>query len=205
MDIEKEQRKELIAALGGYFTCYEEVRLQPAIFPRRTLKCDVLAIPTHPQLANAALAFEVKRPEAKAMLDATYWTRAIKQAADYLYATVLPHPSIERLAGRCVTAAVIYPGPAELADGIGQDTESQVLVGAFEVANHFRVGRASWKSSGNKPRGYLSIHMGRPLWRSTTGFKEAAITQLCGKRPFGTQQVDLLADLPSAISTTPSP
>ncbi len=41
----KERRAELIEILGKNFRCYEEVRLRHALFGRRVLRADVIAVP----------------------------------------------------------------------------------------------------------------------------------------------------------------
>lgn len=195
MDIEKERRAELIAGLGEHFACYEHVRLRHPIFQRFTLECDVLAVPRDAAWRGLTFAFEVKLPEAKMLLQPKFWTRAIKQASDYVYSEVVA-PSHSGLNGRRVSAAFLFPGPAELVlnAGLLGPTRDE-LRGVFEVANHFRVGRANWVPVGRNPQGRMSIEMGVNIWRSDMGFKQTAQGVLRGRRPFGSQQVDLLAEL----------
>ena len=184
MDPEKATRRELIEALQPEFTCFEEVHLRPALFPRRVIRCDVLAIPVEFEFSGMTFAFEVKNPNDPA--DTSFWKRAIRQAADYVYATIDPRPGLERLVGRRVSSAFVYP--YLLPTGINEGAVRSY----FELASYFRVGRVS-----REPQGQRRLHMwmGNQIWRTDRGFTPMARGALTGKRQLGSGKIDLLAEL----------
>ena len=201
MDNEKELRSELMAALSAAFTSWEHVPVRHAVFVSKVLVTDVIAVPLDPEYAGLTFAFEVKNPLAwsgpKAHLDVPHWTRAIHQAADYVYATLEPRPGFERLHGRRVSIAFVYPTTC-VNRGIPGNNEAEYLNriwGAFEAGVHSRVGKASWEKVGNRERGRLDLWLGADIWRSDKGFRTNAPGVLRGKRPLGSQQVDVLREL----------
>jgi hypothetical protein len=162
--------------------------------------CDVLARPKAAQFAGLTFAFEVKCPDSgwrpsEGVLDVPFWTRAIKQAADYVYAEVIPNPAQSLFAGRRVGCAFVFPTHARR--GSREATEHVLRAwGAFETACHFRVGRAfiDFVRGGRERR--LNLHLGTELWATKKGFSRNAEGILRGKRPLGSQQVDILSALP---------
>jgi len=68
------------------------------------------------------------------------------------------------------------------------------IKGAFELGVHSRVGKASWETYlGGRAR-RLDLWLGSDVWRSDVGFRPNALGVLKGKRPLGSQQVDVLKE-----------
>lgn len=181
MDPEKETRRKLMESLKNHFICYEEVQLRPALFPKHVIRCDVLAIPLNPVFASMTFAFEAKKPVKPD--DTSFWKRAIRQAADYVYATVDYKLGLEEIKGRRIGSSFIYPY-------ILPTGKNEPLIGGyFELASYFRVGRVS-RDSKNR----LSMWVGNEVWRSDVGFTKPARGVLAGKRQLGSRKVDILSE-----------
>jgi hypothetical protein len=196
MDIEASYRSALIEALGEDFDCVEHVPLRHVFLRDKTIVCDVLARPKDSRYDGLTFAFEVKCPDkgwlpSEGVICVPFWTRAIKQAADYVYAEVVPGSAQSLFAGRRVGCAFVFP--ANLRRGRSATEHDLRAWGAFEAACHFRVGHASL-ALGRKESD-LSLHLGTDLWASKKGFSGNAAGVLRGKRPLGSQQVDVLSAL----------
>lgn len=200
MDVEKARRNELMMALGSSFDCFEEVILRHPTFQNHTIRADLVAVPVDSRFNNYALAFEVKN--ATPDWSAIEWCEAIKQASDYVYATIEPNQaSLEAFSGRRISASFIFPAPpydrfGTHSDGRGVIRENEVTVatGALHLALHFRVGRAYWwgVSSGQ----IFSLSLGPNLiWDAKNGFRKAYIGLVTGKRSIGSQMIDVMKEL----------
>lgn len=195
MDIEKDRRKQLIAALGADFDCFEEVRLRHAFFDTRTLYADVVALPRDSRHAASPLAFEVKEPNAKSR-SPFGWLHAFHQASDYVYAAIDPHQRCQELramSGLRVRAAFVFPSYER--DGTAPSGNVvEFLRGAAQLALHFRVGTTSWEKSGGGLRFRLMLGVNE-IWRSDVGFCHSHFDLLSGIRSFGSGKIDVLAEI----------
>jgi len=162
----------------------EEVPLRHALFQKHVIRCDVLAIPLDARFSGLTLAFEVKEPQHPE--DTSFWKRAIRQASDYVYATVEPQRGFEHLSGRRVSSSFVYP--YMLPDGMNHRS----IANYFDLATYLRVGRA-FHESGRRER--LALYLGNRVWRSDQRFASKAEGELLGKRQIGSRQVDLLCEL----------
>jgi len=199
MDIERPIRAELIGALLDDFACVEHVPLRHALFTDRIITCDVLAIPRDDRFSGLTIAFEVKCAESAwcpsaGVTNVPFWTRAIKQAADYVYAEVVSDFDDTSLHGRRIAASFVYPANIRRN---AKSTEHDIRAwGAFEAACHLRVGRAYIQDIlGGRAR-CLNLYLGTELWSTGKGFSSHANGVLRGRRPLGSQQVDLLSFFP---------
>jgi hypothetical protein len=204
MDNEKELRAELMAALATGFLCWEHVPVRHAIFNKHVLVADVVAVPLDPDYAGLTLAFEVKSPltrtSPKRHLDVPYWTRAIHQASDYVYATIEASSGVEHLYSRRISSAFIFPTTCLRRDYMALDRCNLDYLlrieGAFEASCHAKVGKASWHGGSKDTKGNLNLSLGNNVWRSDLGFREHAMGILRGKRPLGSQSIDIVRELP---------
>ncbi|MCW2273198.1 hypothetical protein GJ654_03695 [Rhodoblastus acidophilus] len=200
MDVEKGLRAELIAALSIGFDCWEHVPVRHVVFTDHVLVADVVAIPHDQDFSGLTFAFEVKNPTVKKVREPPYWTRAIHQAADYVYATPEAGSGIEQLAGRRISCAFIFPtnvlaNPDIRTCGYDEVSDYNRIQGAFEVAVHSKVGKARWEKAGRVEKGRLDLWLGNDVWRSDVGFRTHAPGILRGKRALGSRQVDILGEL----------
>lgn len=195
MDIEAALRRELIDALTPDFACFEEVALRPALFPERRVRADVVAVPLDQEFFGHALAFEVKRVGQKN--DCTYWSTAIRQAQDYVYAHLDSDHHL--LSGRRISAALVYPAPRyyvypprfNCPDDI---SEKLMISGAFLSAMHSRVGRAMKDESSRFKD--LHLYMGPNFfWSEKLKFTGQAKAVLKNRRRLGSQHVDVIQEL----------
>ncbi len=199
MDVELEQRKALIAALGDQFECFEEVPLQHAIFTRRHIRADIIAVPKDERLSSYAFAFEVKLPDRS--WDYSRWSNALRQASDYIYGAITPDGPARRYAGRRISAAFMYPSPPLDPEGrlpdkgpyVRPDT-SVMVTGVFHMGLHLRVGRAYWEHHKNGQRFRLSLGP-NPVWCSQQGFRDQGLNLVAGKRALGSGRIDVSAEL----------
>lgn len=185
LDIEHEARIELIAHLGANFVCQEEVNLH---FHGRQLKCDVLARPLATNFEKYIFAFEVKRPDCN--WHHKKWARTIKQACDYVGASVLGR--VEGIAnpGDIVTASFVYPAP-HIAPSERPFARSEIIregfenaiAGMFHLALMFRCGAAG-KTKWTNIEVY-SLSMGpTEIWNDRFGFRPKAHDLLANGRSF---------------------
>lgn len=205
MDIERNIRRELIEALSPDFACFEEVPLRHALFQNQTLRADVVAIPIERQFWGHALAFEVK--DTSKDRNYAFWSSAIRQAGDYVYAEVQSeHPT---LSGRRISAALVYPAPdyypyIPKIDPPDHPDEAIMISGAFHAAMHFRVGRAHIDVARHLKR--LTLYMGpNDFWAQGHGFTGQARPLLLNKRPIGSQRIDVAAALSGLGDGVPFP
>lgn len=196
MDIERDRRAELVAALSGHFLCYEEVTLRHPLLTSHLVRADVVAIPIDPEFWNYPLAFEVKEPDGKNR-SAAAWLQAFTQAADYVYGAIekkQSNASLSSRAGQRIAAAFVYPGYQRA----GSDTADDAcfISGALQLGLHFRVGSASWEKTGIGPR--LRLLLGpNEVWRTDCGFCHSGPALLRGRRRIGSKSVDAIALLGS--------
>lgn len=204
MDVEKERRAELVAALGEQFICFEEVALRHPLFSKHRVRADIVAIPLDKRLENYALAFEVKEPKHGYMNYAS-WSQAMRQAADYVYAKIEGRPNRPDLTpfiGRRISGAFLFPSPAwnpaghvaSLDDPFVRPGDEKIVTGAMHLALHLRVGRGFWEKRSAGRRFVLSFGPNE-VWRSDSGFMEASIGLITGKRTLGSQKLDVMAEL----------
>ncbi|WP_421951704.1 hypothetical protein [Pelagibacterium sp.] len=205
MDVEKEQRAALVSALGAGFECFEEVPLQHALFTRRTIRADILAVPKDDRLASYAFAFEVKQPDTS--WDYSAWAQAIRQATDYVYASIQPSGPAAKYAGRRISAAFKFPAPPVDPEGrrvdkgpyVRPDT-SVMVTGVFHLALHLRVGRAYWEDDQHGRRFRLDFGP-NPVWCCRRGFRNQGINLVAGKRTLGSQRIEIRNELDGWGST----
>jgi len=97
----------LIGLLQSDFTVYREVEVRHALFRRRSLRVDVLAVPVDPALSDIAVAFEVK---GYAVWDSDTLARCLKQAGDYVLSSVEARSKdASTHNGKRVMATFVYP------------------------------------------------------------------------------------------------
>jgi hypothetical protein len=200
MDVEREQRRALIDALGEEFDCFEEVPLRHAIFSKRMVRADLVAVPRDTRLASYAFAFEVKQPDQT--WDYSRWSQALRQASDYIYGAITPQGSAAIYAGRRISAAFMYPSPPLDPEGrlpdkglyVRPDT-SVMVTGLFHMALHLRVGRAHWETD-SKGKRVFALNFGpNPVWCSKKGFRDQGLHLVAGKRTLGSQRIDIRKEL----------
>lgn len=202
MDIEKARRAELIDALGDHFICFEEVKLRHALMSKHCVRADVVAIPIEETFWGFAIAFEVKEPSYKRR-NAAQWIQSLRQASDYVYASIEPEKRNDNLAGhigRRIAGAFVFPAPAfggrEIVTPeteLAQD-ERVFMAGAMQLGLHFRIGGAGWEQTGIGPRFRLMFGLNE-VWRSDCGFCHSGPGLLSGKRTLGSQKVDVMTEL----------
>jgi len=208
MDVEKKHRAELIRALDSHFVCFEEVKLRHALMTKHCIRADVIAIPTDQKFWGFAIAFEVKEPTSK-YRNAADWIQTLRQASDYVYASIEPEKRDDNLAsyvGRRVAAAFVFPAPKYALVGTEHEKpgDARFLAGAMQLGLHFRVGGADWESTGIGPR--FRLMMGpNEVWRSDCGFCHTGPGLLSGKRTLGSRKVDVMAELDGIGHKVPYP
>lgn len=191
MDIEKERRAELIEILGKNFRCYEEVRLRHALFGRRVLRADVIAVPVEGEFSGVPIAFEVKQPAYNQQFK--FWIYALRQAADYVYGRIEPQlRTADSLPiGRRVAAAFIFPAP-HISD-FGLDGGTDPLLGAATLALHYRVGQV--RPSRRNEKIFSLAFANNEIWQADRGFNRTAVQFLDGRFPLGAGAVNAIDEL----------
>lgn len=195
---ETQIRAHLRAMLEPAFETFEEVEVRHALFRRRRMRVDLLAIPRDPTLSDIALAFETKGDR---VWDIPLWAQALKQASDYVLATV--EPKLSNHSGKRVMATFVYPAPQwvlEMNENIHSETpKSSFLSGMAHMAGYHRVGMARYCASYGRQTA-LTLSIGpNEVWLSTRGWRAQARHLLAGKRQIGSQRfpiLDELANLP---------
>lgn len=189
---EADVRAHLAAVLARDFETFEEVEVRHALFRRRMLRIDVLAIPRDPVLTDLALAFETKGDRRWLIPE---WAQALKQASDYVLATI--EPKLAAHAGKRVMAAFVYPAPRWQSHGAppsaGVTHEEMFLSGMGHMASYQRVGTARIVEGRRGPE--LVLKAGEELWTSTRGWRSNARNVLAGKRQIGSQRFPILEEL----------
>lgn len=188
---ETEVRAYLRQQLDKDFELHEEVCVRHSLFKRRRLRLDLLAIPRDPRLSDIALAFETK-PDRE--WDIPLWSEALKQASDYVLATV--EPDLKAHAGKRVMAVFVYPSPLEgLADAHHyiEDPRLSFYAGMLHMAGYSRVGIAKISSAYREIP--LCLLVPNVVWISSRGWRANARDILVGKRQLGSQRFPILEEL----------
>lgn len=192
--LERILRDRLRQRLEAAFETFEEVPVRHALFRHRRLRADVLAIPRDERFSDIALAFETKGdPD----WDKPRWARALKQASDYVLATV--EPEVAAHAGKRVMATFVFPAPpwvtGDALDGRGPvDGRAAFLSGMAQMAAFHRVGMAKF-SPELQGRPLILSFGPNEVWLSTTGWRSAARDLLVGRRQIGSQRFAILDEL----------
>ena len=201
MDTEKLLRRQLIEHLKKDFLCVEEVSVRPALFPRHVVRADVVALPINPEhkLFDSPIAFEVKNVDEIDIYDLSNWSKAIKQASDYVYATIEPDKRLQDFAGRRIIASFVFPAPPFQWSANGTDDPDGFrkirTSSAFHLASYFKVGAAQFSRTGNQKES-LTLYMGRgEVWTQNKGWSGTATNHLSNKRKLGSQNINVLAEL----------
>lgn len=199
MDIERQNRTELITALGSSFRCFEEVTLEHATFTDHKIRADVVAIPADERLSEYALAFEVKCPDQS--WHYAKWSQVFRQASDYVYAKIGTTSNAAEFAGRRIAGAFIFPSPPYRPEGKGKNVSpylrpenEEVFAGVAHLGLHLRIGLAGWSEFGNHKN--FELRFGpNPVWSQKIGFKKQGISLLSGKRSLGSRRIDFKSEL----------
>ncbi|RUP13899.1 MAG: hypothetical protein EKK43_14470 [Methylobacterium sp.] len=195
---ERQTRAELRRMLDPDFETYEEVDVRHALFRKRRLRVDLLAIPRDPLLSDLALAFETKGE--RDWLIPTY-AEALKQASDYVLARV--EPKLAEHAGKPVMATFIYPAPRKVMEPnprrVEADRKIFFLSGMAHMAGYHRVGTAQME---NLKRGQaLVLSVNEEIWNSQRGWRTNARNVLAGKRQVGSQRFPILEEIQTLDGT----
>ena len=172
MDLEARKRAEVRAALEPWFNVWEEVQVETH---QGKLRVDVVAIPKSPDGPKSAIGFEVKSPNTA--MNFQNWAKVFKQAADYVGSRTID----KRLPDVKISSVFVFPSPPYVSylspPSIGQEytgdwfRQDQLLqyAGVIHLAQHFRVGHASWSSSG--VRSVFQLSMGpNGVWNQRLGW-----------------------------------
>lgn len=192
---EEDVRRRLRVWLDPAFETHEEVVVRHALFRRRRLRVDVLAIPRDPAMSDIAIAFETKSDR---VWDTALWGQVLKQASDYVLSTV--EPELRGHAGKRVMATFVYPCPHWRGRGESEEGgtclegKEKLLAGMGHFAGYHRVGMASAEQSSNHGR-YLTLRLGVDVWNSWRGWHGHARNVLVGKRQLGSQSFPILDEL----------
>lgn len=184
MDLEKPVRIELASYLESGFDVYEEVWLRHALFRERRLRCDLLAIPHDPDMADIILAFEVKYIEDK--WDSAFFCKAVNQASDYIYATI--EPNLPEHAGKRVLAAFVFPWA-----GCRNSGGDNLLRGIARMAGYHRVGIGVRPGDGWRKNFMLECNA--DIWCGPNRWFVQARHILAGKRQIGSTKFSILEEL----------
>lgn len=188
-DLEAEVRRQLMSYLEPEFVCSEEISLRCETGGYR-VRADVVAIPRSEEFQGITLAFEVKFP--KANWELKNWISALKQASDYVGATVVPN-CCRLFQDRKIDAAFVYPFPSLVPSNIiGNDAKCPLrpydfepLRGALDLGALFRVGAARIVL---KPKSTIELRFGpNRIWSGIGGYSQHAWNTLLGKRHIGAQ------------------
>lgn len=191
MPTEEENRNELERWLAPAFHTYREVCLRHALFTRRTLRVDLLAIPKDENFSDITLAFEVKGHEE---WDIPNLAHALKQASDYVLGVVTADPAVPyEHVGKRVMATIVWP--MWHARGLGENRSHRdgILEGMRHMAGYHRVG-AAYVTDAYKERP-LVLTVGNEVWVSSRGWRSDARNILAGKRQLGSQRFNILDEL----------
>lgn len=181
--------------LDPAFETFEEVPVRHALFRRRRLRADVLAIPRDPAYSDIAVAFETKSARE---WDIPSLSQALKQASDYVLSTV--EPDTPAHAGKRVMATFIFPGLEFKGEGVIAALEDPVAAykaafyaGLVHMASYHRVGQARLGMAYGQRA--LSLLLPGEVWLSTRGWRANARNLLVGKRQLGSQRFPILEEL----------
>jgi len=191
MNLEEDKRIELESWLAPAFETWREVKLCHALFRRRKLRIDLLAVPREDPYRQIALGFEVK---GHTEWDEPIWAKALKQASDYVLATVEPdRPGLGPHVGKRIMAVFVWPAPSWVISPKSADIQGAFLSGMAQMAGYLRVGRATVSKS---RRPSLELTFGpNDVWGSASGWRPHAQNMLVGKRQIGSQRFNILEEL----------
>lgn len=188
---EQENLEILKRHLAKGFDTWCEVPLRHALFRRRTLRVDLIAFPRDPRFSDIALAFEVKGHE---QWDGPRYAKALKQASDYVLATVDTGIVPPEHNGKRVMGVFLWPGkPEPELDDPYPEYERGRFYGMAHLAGYFRVGTASYTDRRGTP--VFCLRLGEQLWFEDRGWRASARNVLVGKRQIGSQRFPILDEL----------
>ena len=184
---EDEMRSELKLLLRDHFHLFEEVTVEHALFRRRRLRCDLVAIPRDDDFADLTIAFETKPLRSDCVDSTNYQVDAVRQAQDYVLSRIVDdRVDLEGLRGRRILACHLYPTPPH---------EDTYLRGMMALAGTNRVGRVVCGANENNRATRLSS-----LWAAGCFWERGKFTPhargiLAGKRKIGSQKFSILDEL----------
>lgn len=186
---ERIAKDELLRLLRGDFEVFEEATVSHALFRHRVIRPDMLAIPVDERMSDIALAFEVK---GDTDWDVPRLSAALKQASDYVLATVVPGGPWDAHAGKRVMATFLYPAPSKMfSPDLAADEAYRR--GMVHMAGYFRVGAAFASDRyGGRP---LALECPGEVWVKGRGWRADARNILVGKRQIGSQRFSVLDEL----------
>jgi len=196
-----QERSNVVALrmiLAAGFDTFLEVPVRHALFTRRTLRIDLLAIPKHAPMNDIALGFEIKGCEE---WDIPSMARCLKQAGDYVLATVEPAAALHEHVGKRIMAVFIYPGP-EVASNVRPSDDPQVafLGGMIHMAGHHRVGSVRVATQYREQPNALFCP--NQVWSQSRGWRSDARNILVGRRQIGSQRFPILDELTAVDQPT---
>ena len=190
MDVERFRRTELIERLNSEFECFQEVWLRPILQSEKRVRADVVAVPRSEDLSNIIIAFEVKEPRQEQNF--VKWTKAFRQAYDYVDAVVDDPVRAPPIAGLRVACAFVYPSPSYQPPGSTNVTSrflrpghEAAMAGVIHLALQFRVGIANIDE---KSRLILSFGP-NTIWQERLGFLNFNMGLVTGTRPLGSRRI----------------
>lgn len=188
---EDKRRSHLAGLLAPDFEVFEEVWVRHALFRHRVLRADIIAIPKDGRFSHCAIGFEVKGYDE---WDIPSLAKSLKQASDYVLATVEPNQAAEVHCGKRVMATFIYPAPE--AESIFQmtDPKQAFWAGMIQSAGAHRVGAANVANTYKEKPLVLAVSRSE-IWLSSRGWRADALNLLSGKRQIGSQKFDILTEL----------
>ncbi len=190
MDVERPVREQLLQTLNWSFLSHEEVELSHPFWPELNLRADIVAVPLDDPLRYLPLAFEVKNPAVGDESKYTTWSFAIKQAADYVFASIrdprMPDFNGRRIAGAFVFPAPNLPPPSPDKVNDRETYHRTISAGAFHLAQHFGVGRALLSANGE-----LLLMFGPSVVFAANSWSDRVKRVLKSKRRIGSQMIDI--------------
>lgn len=190
---EIENLERLEGMLGNDFMTWREVPLRHALFRRRSLRVDLLAVPRSQEFSDIAIGFEVKSNDHS---DEGNLGKALKQASDYVLGSIeADRAELNEHAGKRVMAVFLWPSPQWVSGPREQAPPKECFcMGMMHLASHLRVGVARIdKDYREHP---LVIALGQnAVWISSRGWRATARNQLVGKRQIGSQRFPILDEL----------
>lgn len=189
MTKEADNCNELRGLLAADFDTFVEVPVRHALFRRRSLRIDLLAIPKADHLRDIALGFEVKGHDEWNIPSLAH---CLKQASDYVLATV--EPELPEHVGKRVMAVFVYPAPDKVNVTFDDVNPTAAFYsGMVHMAGYYRVGSAKI-SSGYREKP-LTLSCPDEVWVSSRGWRSNARNILVGKRQIGSQRFPILEEL----------
>lgn len=183
-------RARLCAILGPAFELFPETLVRHALFRGRRLRVDLLAIPRDLAFSDIALAFETK---GEREWDIPSWAQALKQASDYVLATV--EPDLPAHVGKRVMATFVFPAPPWASgDKAGDASKASFLSGMAHMSGYHRVGMVSSAIYGRRRLNRLTLGFNE-VWVESRGWRANARDMLSGKRQIGSQRFPILDEL----------